>query len=961
MNLREWHCRLEDHFGALRVGRTALLGDEPIFALEHGMDEVALEGLAAAVRAHVLSDAPSWEHRLVWTVYATEIGYRYSGDEYWQTFEARTPGWIEHGHRDWIRRCFLAFQQAYSGAKPTGPWARHFSIICWPITHAILPCDLQQQLAKLLFELRLSLPASALSSPGTLGEALAVRSWSASSRFRQLAQEPGLLGQIAAALLLPEDELATSRILPTTLARIADDLTRERNSRAWLSAARQSAQSRTQTRLLPGFGTTGTQPAELCEGESRERGKRKFGIEPRLMLRPAENQAWDVLLEIPDFARVLELIPDARNSLLTSRCHVAGSSGRPLARGQLLYGPQRVQLRNWPAEAPLLTFEPPLKDLADALSRECALRPGPTWLFKIATDGLAHELRSAGVRPGSKYLLVSTSALPTGTPDCVAPVVLNCEGVSGLFFELSEALTLDLVQFLQRLGVARAGTIHVWPSGLMPAWWDGEGRAEWLCAETPLVGIGADHPIKVFVIEMGTERIELAAKSPGDPVFIEISGLDVGLHILRVSAISIEGDRTASTELEIQIREPRTWKPGNSCAGPMLVVVDPSAPSLEDLWEGHLDMEIHGPPGQLIEAELAFYPRGNTTPSLKHRLRDFKLPVTASGWRAIMKQVQDKVEVQDAYDLALRCELHLRAGECGTYTLTAERESAPVRWAVRGDRKELYLRAIDDTGREASAEVLHYAFDVPDLEQHREAARFATGMGERASGGLYVLRVGEIERAIIVPAEVRTLADLRLEPRLDSRPNSSQGVVRLLQLFELWGSARLAGNLISQNTRKQVLEKLLAEIFWWIGSHRWGEAEQRFRDDRADSVRPAKLAVSGGGDSGFAAAIALAAQELAAASTRTRVLRLADLGRRFLGLPSADDRHLWLAEFALRLASEPMGLIDWAGDALVATIEGFHDGPIFARGARFMVLVIARVGVDPNAKPGLVFDGWDWA
>ena len=122
------------------------------------------------IRRHIRSEAPRWPHRLPWTVYAAEIGYLYSGDEYWQTFEERTPGWSMRGRRHWLKKCFIDFHNRYGGANPSGPWARKFSIICWHITHAILPRDLQRHLAKILYDLRHTLSQEALSNPRRLGE-----------------------------------------------------------------------------------------------------------------------------------------------------------------------------------------------------------------------------------------------------------------------------------------------------------------------------------------------------------------------------------------------------------------------------------------------------------------------------------------------------------------------------------------------------------------------------------------------------------------------------------------------------------------------------------------------------------------------------------------------------------------------------------------------------------------------
>ena len=139
MDLAAWQRRLQEHFGDLRRRRSATVGDKPIFGLEHGLDPNDVESLQRDIRSHIAELPPSNEHPLPWVVYASEIGYQYFGDEYWQTFEESTPGWDVFGERDWLRKSFQKFGDLYGGAKPLGPWANHFSIICWPITHAILP------------------------------------------------------------------------------------------------------------------------------------------------------------------------------------------------------------------------------------------------------------------------------------------------------------------------------------------------------------------------------------------------------------------------------------------------------------------------------------------------------------------------------------------------------------------------------------------------------------------------------------------------------------------------------------------------------------------------------------------------------------------------------------------------------------------------------------------------------
>ncbi|WP_449425874.1 hypothetical protein, partial [Rhodanobacter lindaniclasticus] len=246
MDLGAWNQRLAAHFGALARDRK----DIPVFALEHGLAQAELLALENTLRAHIQVSAPARDHQLVWVIYAAEIGYGYAGSEYWQTFEDKTPGWTLNGRRDWIRDAFVAFQRKFAGAKPSGPWAEQFSIIAWPITHAILPCDLQQQLARILYELRHSFSGELFDEPQRLGDFIAARSWNTSARFQNLVQAPALVGQIAAALLLQGKEGFKTLLHPTTLKRISDDVDRERRGRDWLRGARRAAEERAKIRGL---------------------------------------------------------------------------------------------------------------------------------------------------------------------------------------------------------------------------------------------------------------------------------------------------------------------------------------------------------------------------------------------------------------------------------------------------------------------------------------------------------------------------------------------------------------------------------------------------------------------------------------------------------------------------------------------------------------------------------------
>ena len=604
--LRDWQERLATHFAALRKRRLSDGLARPIFGLEHGLDASEVQALEDAVRADIAYRRPSRAHALVWIVYSSEIGYRYSGDEYWQTFERETPDWVLNGDRHLIRDFYLQFQKDFGGAVPSGAWAEHFSIICWPITHAILPKDLQRQLARTLYESRHSFSGEVLGSPESLGALIAAQSWNTTSRFQNFAQEKQLVGQIAAALLLQGESGSSNLIHPATLSRIRVDVDHQRQAREWLQGARQAAGERVKVRGL-GLFDRDTRPSNISRLEEARAQVAALGMEPRLVLRPTVplGASWDVLLEVPDLSHLLLRFPQTKEILPASRCTVAGSSGRPLARGRLLHGTQRVLLARWPrSDEVLLQFEQTDPHLEFLLRTECLLRPGPKWLFRIASDGLAYECRNLRVRPGERYILVDTDG-PVRSDEHTSPIDLECEGVEGALLYLPQALTLGWEESLRNLGLGQARTVEVWPAGLAPVAWDGEGYGEWLASEAPCLAILTDHPLASLIVSMDTSTnstFELAPAEPGEPVFIELPQLPVGVHRLHFSSRSMTTGqpehrrrRLGDLDVIVRIREERPRSQTVNPLGPLSLHMDPASPTLEQLWEGRIDLSLRRP------------------------------------------------------------------------------------------------------------------------------------------------------------------------------------------------------------------------------------------------------------------------------------------------------------------------------------------------------------------------------
>ena len=965
--LATWQERLQKHFEDLRRARSATVGDKPIFALEHGLDTAALNDLAVDIKNHAAKATPLSSHILPWVVYAAEIGYRFSGDEYWQTFEEETTGWNIHGNRDWLRECFRVFHKKFGGAQPSGPWAKHFSIICWPITHAILPRDLQRQLAEVLYNMRDLFSTELLESPMSLGERIAAQSWNATSRFQNFAQEPQLVGQIATALLLRGGERSESLVLPATLNRIVTDLGRTHAARERLRDAQRVAQQRVQFHGLSSRNATAIEkdhPKSLHEAREQVVA---LSIEPRLLLRPIDTDSWNVMLELPDLSHLLVKFPALRNVLTNSRCVVAGSSGRPLARGALLHGPLSVILHSWPgSEELLLQFENPVPSWFEYLLRaDCLLRPGPRWLFRIASDGQAYGLHGNLVRPNQSYVIATSRALE------VAPGVrlnrLACEGIHGARLDIPPGIPGEWAGYLKDLGLNQAKSVHVWPAGLAAASWDGEGRAEWLTSDSPCIAIRPDHIVDSIITTLQNaegQRLEVPSPSTDSPCFIELPRLPVGVYVLRVSVRPLGSSvKEEAAELEIGVREARTWSPGTGAAGPLRISVDPPAPTLEQIWEGRATIDIRGPTGRQIVPTISLFERRSTLPTLRKRLPALSIPADATDWRAhFEKYFRAAKDAQNHYDPAQSCLVELKADELGTLSFTCEREFSPLRWIVRRTGRDYGLSLQDDSGSAIRATVIMFDFAKPDMPVPIDAAKLSSGYSVPASGGLYWAYNDSYDCAVIVApvAQKLTLQELNIKPEVAHAPRSVATAENLLSLIKLWSRARDTG-LFSAARRQTVVAALLQKLFVTIG----GEKGERMPSPKKSVGN--RLAVQ----------LLRDCPILARLGTKDRVIKFASIARNTLQLrvppPVVVGRSVrgkllrkiygpehpdWLCELALRLASSPETVHAWAGTNLRGGLQRLIGTPDLARAARVLVLA-----VDQQASASTLNQqhrGWEW-
>ena len=874
--------------------------------------------------------APYW---LLWAVYACEAGYGYNGDEYWPSFEEQTPNW-EYHDRPKVKSWFERFQRCFNGVVPSGPWARQFSIIAWPITHALLPRYLQHQFAKLLYDLRFRLASASLDA-GSIGRLLAAHAAHTSTRFQAFLEQEELTGQIVAALLEGESVDTDDLIYPPTLNRVVADLEHVRSSREWLKETRRVVSDRFKGigrgTYRPVSPTTTTRPGEPTLPDAS-----RFAIRPDLFLRHAGTGKWSVLLQLKSLRPIAAESTELRVFLERTRCRLNGASDwKPT--GWLLSGNRMGALQRWPdIDVPLVQFERTNLLMDHLLESECRLTPGPIWVFRIGSDGIARHIASPIVRPANDYIVVTVQSMPRDLPGSV-PCTLECIGVHSFRLSVPSHVPANITVRLRELGIDVARTIRVWPAGLPGRGWDGDGSTEWLSTESPCFGIAPDHPLDALSFRLNDETGQVIATDPlGGPTFVRLPPLPAGVHLLTVEAHRSPALDDAVTTppakgfVRLAVREPEPWVPGVASHPGLIVTPDPFDASLDILWRNELNLSVNGPEVFAVTVRVKLY-TADGQQILSDLVDDsMALPITPDTWRRAFGSFLDDEARAWKYLEATSCKLEINGDFLGTCELRFDHDPSPLRWALGIRQHQVFVHLVDDSGQHDTApDIQFYSMKRPLKSIPVDAESARTDLKVPPPGGLYLACHPPFHDVAVVSAPPPGLKDLNVTPNVHVPPGPP-AVLKAFRLLRFWHNARQAGFLVDLR-RRRVTCSIISAIFRSICGKNWIRAEESFTKQRP--LSPGSLDdLETRVDKRTHFGRRLSRQGDAGESEDAVLARFAAEARR-QGL--SHDRDL--CHFALRLAACPTSVL--ADPCFDARVGHLVDNPALLRGARLVSLL----------------------
>ncbi|MGN7127385.1 hypothetical protein [Methylorubrum thiocyanatum] len=834
--LADINRRLDRQFTTLRGQRAA--SGLPVFALEHGLSELEISSLKLFLSGELKRKGKlDHAHWLCWIAAAAEVGYSFDGVEFWTSFEGAVPGWSAMGSRRTIRDWYKLFGQRFSGIHPEGPWAKHFSIIAWPITHSILPMDLQSQFARLLYDCRYRLASIQDQPADKIGELLRRAGPDTNTRFGNFLEQVSLTGMLFIAL---RDEGIGERVSPiekATLSRIIGDLEQRQAAKEWLREARRVIREATlkQSRHLA--------PAPAKPKQVQELSAEAAPVERHALLtaRRAGAGAWSLRLQLPDFRPILKAAKIGAPELDKTRIRFFDEKGiwRP-GRSLLSLSKSEPAITRLPPTGQVIVFETKMPSVEQAF-RRAILVPGPSpWLLRVQADGVARQVLGHHVRVGQTYVLASTQPLAyVAVEELKLGVIHEVEGSNLYELNVPDALSGIHLAALERIGLGYSLGARIDPAGIVPSLDPSTGQSIWSPDDEIVLRLSADYAVREYQVAVGSSE---AIRIPGDgrpEILCTCGRLPLGAGAITVSAVPMDKGLAARVQPEVLrtlVRAPRPWSKAPSERCGLKASVDPPEAKLGELLAGQSRMTLIGPPRRKVSARAEFFDvNGHVQAS--ERLGERELPADP-GWLRRVVEPLNKEKCWDLIQSSPKVDIVFDAGELGSARVPFRNKIEPLRWKILRERGSVTVRLIDEADRPEDLAIERYDLTAPDVKVPMSPDACMVGVPLTAMGSLFVATVeGKRYRTVIAlspSGKPTSLGDLALNPRLDFVGQNPRRIPRLVNLQRLWNGANCMGPLatIRRWQTLQVLDARLVEIF--CGPH-WLRASREFLERRVTS------------------------------------------------------------------------------------------------------------------------------
>ena len=330
--------------------------------------------------------------------------------------------------------------------------------------------------------------------------------------------------------------------------------------------------------------------------------------------------------------------------------------------------------------------------LSQLLVDHCRV-PAEPWLFQVTGTGLARQVRTNRVRPGQDYILLQRDAQGVGRLADATVIDLTTQGVHGLLFSVPDGVDGAFLDRMRLIGLGLVSEVAVWPAGLPPSSWDGEGHAAWPAGDTPILGIRSQREVARCVVSTSEDVIQFPWPDMENRAFVQLTDLEIGTH--QVEVVLMDADEPPQTvaqgQIMVRILEPVDSTTAASARQGIQTWVHPARPTLEELWSGAAALVVAGPHGEKAHFEMRLMTRGGRKTLAKTSFSS-AMPVSEDRWHELFRAVRGDPRLASEVGRAEEMVVVVSNPVLGRAEITAERPFEPLRWSTGYDRDVPYAR-----------------------------------------------------------------------------------------------------------------------------------------------------------------------------------------------------------------------------------------------------------------------------
>jgi len=828
-SIKNSNDKLHKHFNSL-----AKNSDE-VFALEHNLEEEELENIKLHINNVVFPIKVYW---LLWVIKTTESGYEFSKDNrfWWRLKDHFTAGLVtETTARNRIRECFERFHEEYKGVIPTGRWADAFRIISWPVTHAIIPSYLQEQLANEILRISTSqdLNQTHFSSAKELGQFYRDNYTESGHQFDTIMNHPEIIGALILRITGSE---ASPPIYEPTFDRIIESF-RETvknfehigsETKRNLDIARRRARS-------------------LATGSSTPMGRNTLegvSLKPFIVYENNQNnEEWAIKIRLPrirnpEFSTI-------RKDLLNNDLRLNFAKEWSLYSGELAYAhPDRkfdFNDADLDLSRSLIEYsngETP-KEISDRYTVKSVFGEFP-WIFKLNKEENRGEIIFSGwLRGSTKYLYVSDVEIEE--PELFKSIPLSSQTLRAYEIELNNDIDERIIEILKKYNLGINDGIVIEPLGNSVVDFHEENIS--IQEGDPLIlRLFSNQALTGVILTLSDdndkeiEKLELPKLNHNEDCLIDLNERLSGVYHIKLD-YSDEFQAGLSFKFELTVKPREIWQGGNNDHSLFAELKKsgrglPLIPSLDEIFDKQVEFFINKPSSSLVNIELELFDHDQTLERLEIPVIEDRFETR--DWEEKALSQMQKFDVNKATNLKVT----INGFEHGYYIFDCwKRGSTSFYWSY--EEQKLYLN--DENGELEEPRVSFRSPTDPlkkegGIEMDFDIEKSAFYLDPKESG----LYTHQYEGK---SANILFLKDDKGEDYIETIPFQEQPRIHTFKRFSIIQSwlnpdrvVCIHPELTQEVIHRKILQRLASNVIndWLISDRRWWLRENKYLNDGHD-------------------------------------------------------------------------------------------------------------------------------